>query len=38
MECGACAFVCPSGRRLVQWIKYGKTLIFAERSRKKGNK
>lgn len=30
MECGCCAFSCPAGRRLVQSIRVGKSLIRKE--------
>ena len=26
MECGCCAFVCPSNRRLVQYMREGKVI------------
>lgn len=35
MECGACAYVCPSGRPLVQWIKNGKFEILKKKAREK---
>ena len=27
MECGCCAFSCPAGRRLVQAIRMGKSIV-----------
>jgi electron transport complex protein RnfC len=30
MECGACAFVCPSNIPLVQWFKSGKATLSAK--------
>ena len=33
IECGSCAYVCPSKRRLVHYFKYGKYL--AAQARKK---
>nr|HQH12185.1 4Fe-4S dicluster domain-containing protein [Candidatus Sumerlaeota bacterium] len=27
MECGACAFICPSQRQLVHWIAVGKMRV-----------
>lgn len=27
MECGSCAFACPSGRPLVQYMRLGKAII-----------
>ncbi len=30
IECGSCAFVCPADRRLVQWMRLGKTIIRRE--------
>ena len=27
MECGSCAFACPSGRPLVQYMRLGKNII-----------
>jgi electron transport complex protein RnfC len=31
IECGSCAFVCPSNRRLVHYFKFGKHLAAARR-------
>jgi electron transport complex protein RnfC len=31
IECGACAYVCPAKRPLVQLFQYGKAEIQAER-------
>jgi len=31
MECGSCAYVCPSNRRLVHYFKFGKHLAAARR-------
>lgn len=36
MECGTCAFNCPAGRRLVQSIRLGKSLVKAAAAKKKG--
>jgi Na+-translocating ferredoxin:NAD+ oxidoreductase subunit C len=33
MECGCCAFICPSNLPLVQTLKLGKKLVMAERKR-----
>ena len=27
MECGSCAFACPSGRPLVQYMRLGKQIL-----------
>jgi electron transport complex protein RnfC len=37
MECGVCAFVCPSKIRHVQLMKQGKAEILARRRKQKGN-
>ena len=33
MECGSCAFACPAGKPLVQYMRLAKTII-----REEGNK
>jgi electron transport complex protein RnfC len=33
MECGSCAFVCPSKREIVHWIKYSKAVNASIRQR-----
>ncbi|MFH1789380.1 MAG: electron transport complex subunit RsxC [Candidatus Altiarchaeota archaeon] len=35
MECGACGFICPAKRYLVQRLKYGKMKIMEEKRKKK---
>jgi electron transport complex protein RnfC len=35
MECGVCAFVCPSGIRHVHLMKQGKAEILARRRKEK---
>ncbi len=30
IECGSCTFVCPADRRLVQWMRLGKSMIRRE--------
>ncbi len=30
IECGSCAYVCPADRRLVHWMRVGKTIIKRE--------
>jgi electron transport complex protein RnfC len=37
MECGVCAFICPSGIRHVHLMKQGKADILAARRKQKGN-
>ena len=32
MECGSCSFVCPSKRRMVEYIKFGKSRLAAMRA------
>jgi len=34
MECGSCAYVCPAGRRLVQSMRLGKSLVRAATAKK----
>ena len=31
--CGACQFVCPSKRPLLEWINHGKAVVAAQRRR-----
>ena len=40
IECGVCSYECPSGRNLVQAIKYAKAEIGARRraARERGDK
>jgi len=35
IECGSCSYVCPSKRPIVQFIRYGKREILAERQKKR---
>jgi len=35
VECGSCAFICPSRRPLVQYIKLGKYLLAQEGRKRK---
>ncbi|RMF87647.1 MAG: electron transport complex subunit RsxC [Nitrospirae bacterium] len=35
IECGSCSYVCPSKRPIVQFIRYGKREIIAEREKKR---
>jgi len=30
IECGSCTYVCPADRRLVQWMRFGKSIIRRE--------
>ena len=34
MECGCCAFSCPAGRRLVQSIRLGKSMVKKQGGKK----
>jgi len=38
IECGSCSFVCPSKRNPVQYIRVGKALLAAEKSKGKEKK
>ena len=34
MECGCCAYACPAGRRLVQAIRLGKSIVKKQGGKK----
>jgi len=38
MECGCCSYVCPSKRKIVQYIKFTKKLLNNQATRAKGGK
>lgn len=37
IECGCCSYVCPSNIPLVQYFKYAKDAVYAQRSEKKAS-